>query len=144
MSRLRALVFDTRLDGRAAFAPTVARWFAGAAFIAISIEKSTNNREVVAKFVSYGLPESSLLVYLVGVLELFGGLALLLGLGTRLAALGLAVNMVGAISTAGRTVGGPVHLGLAPTLLLVMLFLLWAGPGLVSLDRRLAARHTRG
>jgi len=48
--------------------------------------------------------------------------------------------MAGAITTAGRIEGGPVHLLLAPTLLAAMLFLLWAGPGLRSLDARTLRR----
>ena len=42
---------------------------------------------------------------------------LVLGLLTRLAAAALAVNMAGAVLTAGITVGGPIHLGVAPALL---------------------------
>jgi putative oxidoreductase len=36
-------------------------------------------------------------------------------------------------------VGGPIHLGLAPTLLVAMLYLIWAGPGAAALDGRLDA-----
>ena len=80
--------------------------------------------------------------YLVGSLELVGGLALVVGLLVRPFALALAGNMIGAISTAGRIDGGPVHLLLAPALLLGMVFLLWAGAGSPALDRRLARRCT--
>jgi putative oxidoreductase len=45
--------------------------------------------------------------------------------------------MVGAIATAGVVVGGPIHLGLAPALLVAMLYLLWAGSGPAAIDRRL-------
>ncbi|MBA2309696.1 MAG: DoxX family membrane protein [Pseudonocardiales bacterium] len=137
MSQLNEMLFGTRLSGRAAYVPTVVRWVAGAVFVGFSVEKFARHQEVAEKFVTYGLPESSLIVYLVGLLELGGGLMLLLGLGTRLAAFGLAADMIGAISTAGRTVGGPIHLGLAPTLLVLMLFVLWAGSGPLALDRRL-------
>jgi uncharacterized membrane protein YphA (DoxX/SURF4 family) len=54
----------------------------------------------------------------------------------------LACNMIGAIITAGRTEGGPVHLLLTPALLAVTLFLLWAGGGTASLDGRRASRRT--
>jgi hypothetical protein len=40
----------------------------------------------------------------------------------------------------GRIEGGPVHLGLAPTLLAMMLLVLWTGPGDRSLVRRLVVR----
>ena len=88
----------------------------------------------------YGLPFPEAFTYGVGVVELVGGAMLILGLGTRVAALALAADMVGAIATAGRIEGGPVHLGLAPALLVMMLLVLWIGPGDRSLDGRLVAR----
>ena len=83
------------------------------------------------------------MTYVVGALELLGGLALIVGLGTRVAAIALGLNMAGAISTAGRIEGGPIHLGLAPALLIAMLYLLWTGAGARSMDRRLEARLRR-
>jgi putative oxidoreductase len=62
------------------------------------------------------------------------------GLFTRPAALLLALNLLGAIATAGRVDGGTFHLGVAPAMLLAMLYLLWAGCGRLALDRRLASR----
>lgn len=41
----------------------------------------------------------------------------------------------------GVRVGGPIHLGLAPTLLVAMVFLLWAGAGSLALDNRIAAHR---
>ena len=70
-------------------------------------------------------------------MELLGGFLLVVGLFTRLAALILAVNMVGAIATAGRVDGGSFHLGVAPTLLVAMLFLVWAGSGALAVDPKL-------
>jgi putative oxidoreductase len=78
-------------------------------------------------------------VQLVGLVEVGAGLMLVVGLATRLAALALAVVMAGAILTAGLTVGGPFHLGLAPALLVANGYLLAVGPGNLALDRRLAA-----
>jgi hypothetical protein len=48
--------------------------------------------------------------------------------------------MVGAIATAGVQEGGWFHLGVAPALLVVMLLLVWLGPGRPALSRRLARR----
>jgi proteasome assembly chaperone (PAC2) family protein len=50
---------------------------------------------------------------------------------------GLALNLVGAIATAGRVDGGTFHLGVAPAMLLAMLYLIWAGCGRLALDRKL-------
>ncbi|MGQ0838229.1 DoxX family protein [Actinokineospora sp.] len=139
LSRVAAAFFRDRVSGRAAVATAVLRIVTGLFFVLAAIPKFAAHDFELAEFARFGLPESSALVYLVGLLELGGGLMLVLGVGTRLAALGLAVNMAGAIATAGVKVGGPFHLGVAPALLLAMVFLLWAGPGVAALDRRLAA-----
>lgn len=133
------MFFASRVSGRAGVATAVVRVLAGLIFVLLSLPKFFLHDFELAEFVRFGFPYSSLIVYLVGLLELGAGLMLMVGLGTRLAALGLAVNMIGAISTAGVQVGGPFHLGLAPALLFAMLFLLWAGPGAAALDQRLAA-----
>jgi len=50
--------------------------------------------------------------------------------------------MVGAIATAGRVDGGSFHLGVAPAMLVAMLFLVWAGSGRLALDRALQPRFS--
>ena len=77
-----------------------------------------------------------LAVWVSGTIEVVGGVLLVAGLLTRLAAAALAVNLVVAISTAGVMEGGSFHLGVGPTLLVAMLFLLWAGGGMFSLYRQ--------
>jgi putative oxidoreductase len=67
------------------------------------------------------------------------GALLVVGLLTRPAALLLAFNLVGAIATAGRVDGGPFHLGVAPAMLVAMLYLVWAGGGRLALDRTLGS-----
>jgi len=114
----------------------VLRIVAGLIFIRYGLAKFRFHSKEVADFDRYGLPSPSLFVYMIGTLEFGAGCLLVAGLGTRLAALALAGNMVGAISTAGRVDGGFINLGLAPTLFVAMLFLLWAGPGRWALDGR--------
>jgi putative oxidoreductase len=118
---------------RAAF---VVRVVAGAVVAGFGVGKFTHHRAEADALDRYGIPFSDLTTYWVGIVELGGGALLVVGLVTRVAALALAVDFVVAISTAGRIEGGAVHLGLAPALLVSMLFLLWAGPGVRSLDRR--------
>ena len=130
----------SRFGGHAAAATTGVRIATGVFFIAVSLSKFTDHSNEAADFHRYGVPIPGAAVYVVGIVELMGGIALVLGVLTRLAALLLAGDMIGAISTAGRVEGGSFHLGVAPTLLLAMLFLLWAGPGSAALDRRLLAR----
>jgi putative oxidoreductase len=56
-------------------------------------------------------------VYLAGVIETGGGLLLIMGLLTRLAALALAADMLGAIVVSGLARGELISLTLAPLLL---------------------------
>jgi len=86
------------------------------------------------------VPIPSTAVIVVGIVELVGGIALIVGLGTRIAAAALAANMIGAIATAGRGEGGAFNLGAAPLMLVLMVVILWAGPGVWSVDRAIA-RH---
>jgi putative oxidoreductase len=137
---LRRLLLTSRPSRRWSLAALAARLAAGAIFVGFSIGKFVRHGAESAALDRYGLPFPDAFTYGVGVVELAGGAMLVLGLGTRLAALALACDMAGAIATAGRIEGGPVHLGLAPTLLVMMLLVLWMGPGDRSLDRRLLAR----
>jgi putative oxidoreductase len=130
----------SRVHGRAAVATAVVRILAGLVFVLFSLPKFVLHDMELAEFVRYGFPPSDVVVYLVGLLELGGGLLLVVGLATRLAALGLALNMLGAVLTAGVRIGGPIHLGLAPTLLVAMLYLVWSGSGAAALDRRVSTR----
>jgi putative oxidoreductase len=76
----------------------------------------------------------------IGILELVGGGLLLVGLATRLMAVLLAGDMIGAIVTSGLMHNETVSLTLAPALLVVMIALIGLGPGRASIDAR---RHER-
>lgn len=109
----------------------------GLIFVGFGQSKFTHHAKETRSFAKYGLPAPEVFSYAIGGLELVLGLVLLAGLMTRLAAPMLAGDMIGAIATAGRVEGGAINLGLAPGLLVVMLFLIWAGAGRWSLDERL-------
>jgi putative oxidoreductase len=128
-------LFRTRVNGWLRRVTAVVRIVAGVVFVLFGVVKFIVPEYELAEFVRFGFPASVAIVYVVGLLEIVGGLMLVLGLLTRFAAAALAVNMAGAVLTAGINVGGPIHLGLAPTLL----YLLWAGPGDPALDARLDA-----
>ena len=142
MTRFLDRLTASRFRGGAAYVTAAIRVVTGVLFITFSAGKFVDHMSEVTDFHHYGVPAAAVAVYLVGVVELMGGLLLVAGLFTRVAAFFLALNMIGAIATAGRVDGGTFHLGVAPTLLVAMLFLLWAGPGTFALDGKLAGSGT--
>jgi len=140
VSSFAARLFEPRTHGAAAWVTTAVRVIAGVLFVTFSLGKFVDHAKESADFDHYGIPAPEVATYVVGTLELVCGALLIVGLLTRPAAFLLACNLVGAIATAGRVDGGTFHLGVAPTLLVAMLFLLWAGPGRLALDRTLRVR----
>jgi putative oxidoreductase len=108
---------------------------AGVVFVAFGQAKFTAHEDELASFENYGLPSPEAWTYAIGALEIAGGLLLILGLLTRIAALALAGDMVGAIVVSGIKEGEIVSLTLAPALLAVMVLLMLEGPGRFALRR---------
>jgi putative oxidoreductase len=123
--------------GSQATASALVRLIAGSVFVVFGAGKFTNHASEIASFHTYGLPSPDTFVAAVGVVELVGGGLLIAGLATRVVALVLAGDMVGAIIVSGIGQGEAISLTLAPALLAGMLFVLRIGPGRLSLDRRL-------
>ena len=117
-----------------------ARIAAGLVFLGFGIAKFANHPVEVNSFETYGLPAPDAFVYVIGAIEVIGGLILIAGTGTRLAALVLAGDMVGAIAVSGIKEGEPISLTLAPLLLAVMIVVLWAGPGRPALNGQSSPR----
>lgn len=130
-----------RFRGAGAWIPTVVRVVSGLFFVSVSLGKFFDYSKEVDDFRRYEVPWAEVAVPLVGVLELVGGILLVVGFLVRPAAFLLALNMIGALATAGRVDGGSFHLVYGPALLVLMLFLCWAGPGRWSVDERMAARR---
>lgn len=128
---------------RVAWPAALLRTGSGAIFIGFGLGKFMHHARETHSFAKYGLPSPGVFASAIGVLELSLGLLLVAGLAARLAAVMLAGDMVGAIVTAGRVEGGAINLGLAPALLVVMLFLTWSGAGRWSVDARLRGRLQR-
>ena len=97
---------------------------------------------LAAGFAQSGIPLAGLLAPLVALGELFGGLALVLGLLTRVAATGLAIIMVGAIFSVHLSGGFflPAGYEFVLTLMLVAAALAITGAGSMSVDARLGDR----
>ena len=110
----------------------VLRVIAGSVFVAFAAAKFINHSTELASFKPYGLPAPDVFVSVIGVIELVGGALLIAGILTRIAALVLAGDMVGAIIVSGIARGELISLTLAPVLLLAMLVLLWTGSGTCS------------
>lgn len=94
-------------------------------------------------FAQMGVPMPTVMGPLIALIELFGGVALIVGLFTRVAALALACDMLGAILLVHAAGGFFLPKGLEFVLMLfgAALALLFAGPGALSVDGALASRR---
>src|SRR3954466_2257621 len=122
--------------------PTLARLTVGLVFLGTGWGKLHSLPDVTDFFASLHIPAPGFNARLAAATEFFGGIAVLVGLGTRLAALPLGFTMVVAILTAKRAdiTGVTALVGFEEWSYLV--FFLWlavAGAGPLSLDR-LASR----
>lgn len=104
MTRLLAFLAD---PGRARWTTLVLRVALAALYIPVGLGKFLNHDTYVERFERWGFGAAAgEVAILVGIVEVAGGLMLLLGVVPRLVALVLAGNMVGALVTAGRIDGG--------------------------------------
>lgn len=136
---IRTPLFLTRL---APFAATVLRVAVGIVFIAHGYDKVRNGLEGFAGFLtSLNVPMPELMSYVVTILEIGGGILLILGLGTRIVALLLALEMVFTIALVKLDVGfiGEQGAGAELDFLLLAggLTLALLGAGALSADRAL-------
>jgi putative oxidoreductase len=132
-------------DKVAFIGPTLARLTVGLVFIGTGWGKLHSLGDVTDFFASLHIPAPGFNARLAASTELFGGILVLVGLGTRLAALPLAFTMVVAILTAKRAdISGLTALvGFEEwSYLVLFLWLAVAGAGPLSLDA-LVSRITR-
>jgi putative oxidoreductase len=99
---------------------------------------------VAGSFGQMGVPMAEITGPLVAIVEFVGGIALVLGLLTRLAAIALAIDMLGAMLLV-HLAGGfflPAGVEFALLLFLACLALAIAGAGALSIDHSVAGRRT--
>ena len=98
---------------------------------------------VAGGFAQMGIPMASILGPFVGALELVGGIALILGLATRLFSVGLAATMVGAIFIAHLPNGffAPNGIEFVLALFGMAVLLTLTGGGAYSVDHAIAQRR---
>jgi uncharacterized membrane protein YphA (DoxX/SURF4 family) len=106
---------------------TVVRIVVGAIFVTQGAMKFTRHAHEKALFAHWGLPAPGISVAVIGTIEVVFGLLLVTGLATRLAALVLLCDMLGAFATAGRVDGGEYLIG--PPLIALACILLAARGG---------------
>jgi putative oxidoreductase len=122
----------------------VLRVVAGAIFVAHGAQKlfTFGFAGVTGAFAGMGIPMAGVVGPFVALLEFFGGLALVVGLLTRLAGLGLALNMLGAILVVHLSAGLflPNGYEFALSLLGASTLLALTGAGGYSVDALIARR----
>jgi putative oxidoreductase len=126
-------------------APLFTRIAVGWVFLWSGWGKLTNLSTVTENFAGWGIPLPGILAPFVAGVEFFGGIFLLLGLFTRIAAGALGVVMIVALATVQweQVDSLLTLLGLEEILFLALfLWLAIDGPGDFSLDRLLQARRS--
>ncbi len=126
------------------------RLYWGWQFMQTGWGKLTDINKVIGFFIDLGIPAPALNAYFVSALEFGGGIFLILGLGSRLIAAPLAIDMLVAYITADREallsiISAPDKFSAAApfTFLMASLIVLIFGPGRASLDAFLAGRLGR-
>jgi putative oxidoreductase len=126
--------------------PTLARLTVGLVFMFSGWGKLHALPDTVERFAEWGIPMPAFNARLASFTELFGGILVLIGLGTRIAVLPMAFTMVIALITAKRSeIEGFVDLvgQLEWSYIVIFLWLAVAGAGPLSLDGLIAPRLAR-
>lgn len=136
------LITTTRTD----VGLTILRVVTGAIFVAHGAQKLFvyGFAGVSGAFQGMGIPFPGITGPLTGLVELFAGLALVVGLLTRLAGFGLAITMLGAIAFVHLAAGffAPTGFEFPLALLAATSALAFTGAGRFSLDGLIASRRS--
>lgn len=118
------------------FAPTIIRLAASLIFIFDGYQKTSKNKtEWIAHFESVGIKSARQIILIVGILELVGGLLLLLGIFAQPAVLLLAIiSLTFIILKITKPAALPNKVSFYLLLLAINLSLLLTGPGALAFD----------
>ena len=112
--------------------------------------KLGNIHKVIGFFTTLGIPAPALNAWFVSGLEFVGGILLIMGLGSRLIAVPLVIDMIVAYATADREALGMIFSNPGKfyaadpfTFLLASLIVLIFGPGKFSLDAMLTGKFAK-
>ena len=121
------------------FAPIPLRIITGFGFMIHGLPKLQDIPNTQNSFMNMGLPPE--LAIIIGLLEFIGGLAILLGIFTRIAAGLLAINMIGAILLVKLSKGFIDGYELDLLYLAIMISLILTGPGNLSIEKNVLKRE---
>ena len=132
---------DMNIEKLSSFAPLPIRIMMGIAFIIHGLPKFADIEGFQGYFASAGIPTE--LALPLALLEVIGGIALIVGIATRIASMLFMVEMIGAIimvkASAGFAVGGGYELDLL--LMSIATSLLISGPGRMSVEKDILKRE---
>jgi len=115
------------------------RIIAGIGFVIHGLPKLLDIEATQNSFSNMGLPPE--LAIIIGLLEVIGGLAILLGILTRIAAGLLAIDMIGAILQVKLLKGFIGGYELELLYLAIMISLMITGPGNFSIEKNILKRE---
>ena len=126
----------------AAFSPTIIRLVLALSFILHGLPKLTHTAGMAGFFGKIGLPFPFQIVIFIGLLEVVGGILLLIGFGTRYISPLLAIDMLMAIILA-KSGTGQGYLGAEVEILLLAgaLSIFFSGPGALALHKEIKHSH---
>jgi uncharacterized membrane protein YphA (DoxX/SURF4 family) len=138
------------LESSAPRATWLVRAIVGAVFLSEGVQKFLFPDELgVGRFVKIGIPAPDVMAPFVGVVETVGGILLILGLGTRLIAVPLLIDMFVAITSTKLVTLGKngfwktAHEARTDLLMIFgLLFLLSVGAGPLSVDASIVRRKS--
>jgi putative oxidoreductase len=143
----RSLFTPPAIGGRPAFGLLLLRFIIGLAFVFHGLPKMHDPTGWMPAMLGAHAFAPAWLQAVAALVEFFGGIALILGLLTPLAAMLIAIDMLTAIlfvhiPMGGQFVGGRGSFEQPLTYLVAMLLFLLTGPGTISVDARLFAART--